>query len=351
MSTALKSAPPPSRLAYLDGLRVLAILLVVIVHATAPLLVNPQWLGQPLWYLCLLQNPINRAGVPLFFMISGYLFLRTPTVSAPMPFYRRRLPRLLLPLVFWNGVYLLVQTPPPSLSSGLFDYFRTLFTGGSCYHMWFLYAILGIYLLVPVLEVLARYGSRAHMMSLLAVAAFPSSILPLINSFLPFEASVYLPMVEGLLGYFILGFLLGTTEFSRRARIGIYLAGMAGYCMDLWVDLTTATPQSIPLPSQSGYRISHYFVAAALFVGMRTLFQKCPQAEQHAAAPLAHLSRLSFGVFWIHPLLLKVIDRLLETGLIAGPVPALLIQITVTVLLSFLLAAVLARFSLSRLLL
>ena len=215
--------------------------------------------------------------------------------------------------------------------------------------MWFVYAILGIYLLVPALEVLARYGSRAHMVSLLAVAVFPSSILPLANSFLPFEASVYLPMVEGLLGYFILGFLLGTAELPGRARIGIYLAGMAGYCMDLWADLTTATPQSIPLPSQSGYRISHYFVAAALFVGVRALLQKYPQAEQRAAAPLAHLSRLSFGVFWVHPLLLKVIDRLLETCRIAGP--CLIGSIALTVLLSFLLSAVFARLPLSRLLL
>lgn len=349
MSIALSSGLSPSRLVFLDGLRVLAILLVVILHATAPLLTNPQWLGQPLWYLCLLQNPINRAGVPLFLMISGFLFLRTPTVSAPLSFYRRRLPRLLLSLVVWNGVYLLVQTPPSSLSSGFFDYFRTLFTGGSCYHMWFLYAILGIYLLVPVLKALSRYGSRAHMVSLLAVAVFPSSILPLANSLLPFEAAVYLPMVEGLLGYFILGFLLGTSKLSRRAQIGVYLGGMAGYCIDLWADLTTATLQSIPLPSQSGYRISHYFVAAALFVGMRTLFQKRPQIEQYAAAPLAHLSRLSFGVFRVHPLLLKITGRLLETGLIAGP--ALLVQLTVTVLLSYLLAAVSARLPLARLLL
>ena len=91
------------------------------------------------------------------------------------------------------------------------------------------------------------------------------------------------------------------------------------------------------------------FVAAALFVGMRTLFQKHPQIEQYAAAPLAHLSRLSFGVFWVHPLLLKMTDRLLETGLIAGP--ALLVQLTVTVLLSYLLAAVSARLPLARLLL
>ena len=89
-------------------------------------------------------------------------------------------------------------------------------------------------------------------MILLAVAVFPTSILPLINCVLPFQAVVYTPMAEGLLGYFILGFLLGTTEVPRPARMAVYLAGGAGYFMDLVTDLATSTAQSIPLPSQSG---------------------------------------------------------------------------------------------------
>lgn len=186
-------------------------------------------------------------------------------------------------------------------------------------------------------------------MILLAVAVFPTSILPLINCVLPFQAVVYTPMAEGLLGYFILGFLLGTTEVPRPARMAVYLAGGAGYFMDLVTDLATSTAQSIPLPSQSGYRLSHYFVAAALFLWVRTFLQTHPRTEQAVARPLAHLSRLSFGVFWVHILLLEFIARLLGTGWTT--VPYLCAQISLTVLLSFLLMGVISRLPFAKLLL
>lgn len=346
MNLSPRSAP---RLVFLDALRVLAILLVVTLHATVPVLVDPQRLGQPGWYLCLLQNPINRAGVPLFFMISGFLLLQDPAIHLPLSFYRRRLPRLLLPLAVWNGIYLLLRTRPDSFRSGLLDYFRTLLTNGSCYHMWFIYTILGIYLVAPVLGFLAQHGGRIYLMILLAVAIFPTSILPLINCVLPFQAVIYTPMAEGLLGYFILGYLLGTTEVSRLARMAVYLSGGAGYCMDLFTDLATSTAQSIPLPSQNGYRLSHYVVAAALFLWVRAFLQAHPRAEQAAARPLEHLSRLSFGVFWVHPLLLALTARLLGTGWTT--LPYLCIQIILTVLLSFFLMGAIARSPFSKLLL
>lgn len=352
MSTIPTSSPSTlaaPRLVFLDALRVLAIVLVVILHAMAPVLVDTKQLGQPGWYLCMLQNPINRAGVPLFFMISGLLLLQDPAIHTPLSFYRRRLPRLLLPLAVWNGIYLLLRTRPDSFRSSFEDYFRTLLTNGSCYHMWFIYTILGIYLVAPVLGFLAQRGGRTYLMILLAAAVFPTSILPLINRVLPFQAVVYTPMAEGLLGYFILGFLLGTTEVPRPARMAVYLAGGAGYCTDLFTDLATSTAQSIPIPSQNVYRLSHYFVAAALFLWVRSFLQKHPRARLAAAGPLERLSRLSFGVFWVHILLLEFIARLLDTGWTT--VSYLCAQISLTVLLSFLLMGTISRLPFSKLLL
>ena len=215
--------------------------------------------------------------------------------------------------------------------------------------MWFIYTILGIYLVAPVFGFLAQRGGRTYLMILLAAAVFPTSILPLINRVLPFQAVVYTPMAEGLLGYFILGFLLGTTEVPRPARMAVYLAGGAGYCTDLFTDLATSTAQSIPIPSQNVYRLSHYFVAAALFLWVRSFLQKHPRARLAAAGPLEHLSRLSFGVFWVHILLLEFIARLLDTGWTT--VPYLCAQISLTVLLSFLLMGTISRLPFSKLLL
>ena len=92
------------RITYLDCLRCIAILFVIVLHAMSPILSNPVYYGISSWYLCLLQNPLNRTGVPLFFMISGYLILRSPDTLIPSTFYRRHLLRLALPLCAWNQI-------------------------------------------------------------------------------------------------------------------------------------------------------------------------------------------------------------------------------------------------------
>ena len=130
-------------------------------------------------------------------MISGFLLLQDPAIRTSLSFYRRRLPRLLLPLAVWNRIYLLFQTPPVSFRSGPLVYFHTLLTTGSCYHMWFLYTILGIYLVAPVLGTLTQRGGRIYLMIVLAVAVFPTSSLPLVNHALPFQTIVYTPMAGG----------------------------------------------------------------------------------------------------------------------------------------------------------
>ena len=93
------------RYPYLDLLRCLAIFFVVVLHVMTPVLTNQGLYGSTSWYVCLFQNSLNRAGVPLFLMISGYLMLRDARTLAVGRFYKKRLPRLLLPLAVWNGIY------------------------------------------------------------------------------------------------------------------------------------------------------------------------------------------------------------------------------------------------------
>ena len=67
-----------ARIVYFDLLRCLAILLVIVLHSVANIIVNPAFYQLPSWYLCMTVDPFDRVAVPLFFMISGALFLSTP---------------------------------------------------------------------------------------------------------------------------------------------------------------------------------------------------------------------------------------------------------------------------------
>lgn len=104
------------RIPYLDFLRCLAIFFVIVLHSIAPTLVNPGFYSCATWYLCMLADPFDRTGVPLFFMISGYLLLSRSGTEQVWKFYRHNIPKLVIPLakasnlvfgVYWVHVLIL----------------------------------------------------------------------------------------------------------------------------------------------------------------------------------------------------------------------------------------------------
>ena len=201
---------PPRRMAELDLLRCLAILMVVTLHAAAPLLSDPSLLGTPAWYFCLLLDPFSRTGVPLFFMLSGFLLLRDSRTLQVGPFYRRRLPRLVVPLVLWNLIYALADSWGTHRPFSLLEYLGSLLDRGCYYHIWFIYLLLGLYLLAPFLKRIVDHASGREVLVLIGIILLPTTLLPLLDGVSPIPVRPIPIMLEGLTGYFLLGWLLGS---------------------------------------------------------------------------------------------------------------------------------------------
>lgn len=210
---------------YLDLARCTAILLVIGLHVIAPHITTPAYYGTRMWLAWVVSNEAFRAGVPLFFMISGYLMLSAPAAGTAFDFYKKRLPRLLLPLVCWNVVYTCWNASLEGRPPALRELLDNLINNGSAYHMWFIYTLLGIYLLTPFLQRIVRGSSRGELLVLLAIVMFPGALRTIINTFLPVSVYLFEPLMEGYVGYFLLGYLLGTRQFSGRQRAVFYLLG------------------------------------------------------------------------------------------------------------------------------
>lgn len=332
------------RLRYLDLLRCWAICMVIVLHAMTSVLTNTQLYGTRTWLLCMLQNPFNRTGVPLFFMISGYLMLRDERTLDIAGFYKKHLPRIAVPLLVWNLIYLL----PSVLSGGEglvqlpARYFTTLINNGSSYHFWFVYTLLGIYLITPFLKRIVDGCTTAQLAVLLAIVVFPGAIRPFLNR--TFSIYIYLfdPLMESYLGYFLLGYLLGSRTLNLRGRIAVYVGGVAGYALGVWGNISTASAEGIPMPYNGGYNLNHYLLAAALFVFFRALFQRMDEAGHSGGGKvLAIFSDAVFGVYWVHVLLLNWTSKVF--GAVLTLAQLLCVQVLLTVLVAFTVMAVISR--------
>ena len=94
-----------------DLIRVLAIALVILLHAAAFPYVIPQDVTPTVmwdWWTVNIYDALGRVSVPLFAMLSGALLLDPVKVEEPLRvFFKKRFNRIGLPIIFWSVAFLL----------------------------------------------------------------------------------------------------------------------------------------------------------------------------------------------------------------------------------------------------
>jgi len=254
------------RLLYIDILKVSAILFVILLHSMNEVISNAFFFNTKTWWMCIVLNEFARAGVPLFFMISGYTLLNNPGTLNFAAFYKKRFTRVLIPFLTWDVIYFVYN----SLNSGgRIDvplFFSELFVTGSSYHFWFVYTLIGMYLLMPFLKRIVDNCSFKQLLWFLVIITFTGTIRPFFNTVTPFYIFLFNPLVEGYAGYAILGYILGKFSLSNRVRALIYAAGVAGALTGIIGNRLFSSYEQVNLYFNGGYMINHLLFSAAIFV-------------------------------------------------------------------------------------
>lgn len=150
---------------WLDYLRVTACFLVMIVHGTEPFYLGgdgAQILTATDAFWVALAEAVARFCVPIFLLASSYL--QFPLHYSTGEFLRRRAVRILIPLAVWTLVYALVWGEPVKNLQGLLLNFN--YAAG---HLWFVYMLVGVYLIMPMLSPWAQKVSRKELSIYLAI--------------------------------------------------------------------------------------------------------------------------------------------------------------------------------------
>lgn len=133
------------RLPFLDGLRVLGVFAVIVVHVA-----STGWASIPVdgfrWQTLNAFAGAARFATPLLVMISGYLFLDPGRPVTPRSILSQRIPRIAVAFAFWSLVYAVMRVATePATPEEVGDVLLTHFLTGH-YHLWFLGVIAGLYL-------------------------------------------------------------------------------------------------------------------------------------------------------------------------------------------------------------
>ena len=160
-------------------MRVAACLMVMVVHCVEPfylggegaLILSP---ADAFW--ASLFDSLVRSCVPLFIIASSYL--QFPLGHSTGEFVRRRAVRVLVPFALWTVVYALVWGEPVQNFRDLLFNFN--YTAG---HLWFVYMLVGVYMLMPLLSPWAERVGKRELQVYLAICCF-TTLIPLLRDWL-----------------------------------------------------------------------------------------------------------------------------------------------------------------------
>ena len=165
------------RVPYLDILRVLACLLVILIHT--PIRQYDTYYNTPS-VSSAIYTVLVAVNCNLFFMITGALLL--PVAMSGKRFIKRRLRVVLPPLVIWTLIYLLEHIflmhnfTPKLLTSILFHPVEGL--------LWYIYVLVVIYITLPLVsKCIAAVGKRGVELLL---------VLWILSSFIPYQHGVFI---------------------------------------------------------------------------------------------------------------------------------------------------------------
>jgi len=299
---------PDPRSARFDVLRVGACLAVVLLHLSATIVMDREFIWSAGWYVSVMADAATRWCVVGFIMLSGALLLAPEKHARPNEFRTKRLNRLLPALIVWSAIYFAWRAFfwKQPLTPGLIAH--DLLAGRPYIHLYFLFLIAGLYLITPLLAAIVSRLSPAELRQAIVIIG----LLAMAANLFDFLASSAFTMFVPYLAYYLAGWYCVHVMDSRPRRYGLIIGGT----------IAVMTVTSIYLVSARGLddRWSFYPfedfspTGIALAIAVFTFILRGPISP--LIETLAQrLAPWTLGVYLAHPLVVELLRHVYHTRL------------------------------------
>jgi surface polysaccharide O-acyltransferase-like enzyme len=301
-TTSLKKNEP-----WIDNARALATVSVILLHVASDLLYTIKTDGVTTeWWTGNILDGSVRFAVPLFFMISGALLLRNDYEI--LKFLKKRFFRLIPPLLFWSLVYLFYDNLIYEVTVESTSEFLHLMRLGllekpfSQYHLWFVYDLIGLYLIVPIIAKWIKYSTSKEVLYFVIIWGIT------IIAYNPYLQE-YVPEIEFLyftryLGYMVLGYYL-TTIKSKNHFLAIMLILIGAFST-----IYGTYYESNAINKYSGIYYDYLSINIVVFaVGVFLLVKNTTINNRIINKIIKFISDHSFGIYLAHALVLVIFER------------------------------------------
>lgn len=263
---------------------------------------------------------VNLWAVPLFLMVTGALLLDPAHEVTTGKIFKKYIGRVGSALLIFGVVFILLDMAMgdlPVTGAGFGRGLVNLLTGHSWSHMWYLYLLIGLYLLLPFFREIAAGSSAVEMRYLLVLLLAFESLLPIlgiwgIETDYRFSAATIYPF------YLFLGYAVK----SGQVKAPKWCAG---------VTLVMAVAALVFVTIWGSDAVVGYFASynSILVVAMAwSIFELLSHGGTPAAnapktafgrAALKSFDACSFGIYLIQMIFIKLLVRVWQLNPFASP--------------------------------
>jgi surface polysaccharide O-acyltransferase-like enzyme len=321
--------PGEGHVLYADGMRVVAIIAVVVLHRSAIDVLQYGQIPSDQWWIANVIDSACRWVVPVFIMLSGCLNLSRTQQGDTLPFLIKRFKRVGIPLLFWAPIYFACHVVFEGRGPSLEFIVSSLADGLIINHLYFIFILLMLYLMTPLFDqLILRSGKTAVL--IIAFLIFIPAASGMFSHTIPVNAAtLFIPYIP----YYLIGFLLRPYVPEKQ----IWISAILLYLMTSAVIAIQTGNLTVQYGIDDSRALAYYenvhpavaVQAVCAWLILSRLFSM-PISEKFSRA-LNFSGRASFGVYLTHILFLGLIhfyagsifDRNIAWGIFSDTVLAL----------------------------
>ena len=284
----------------IDLLRVMASIAVVFIHvSTAPVGSASVAVSGEILKNMELIHILMQWSVPVFFMITGFCMMQKESCKYSYCFSKvlKYIGTLLTVGLFYallEGVF----TEKTINLRIIVNAFKSVISGYTWDHMWFVYTIIGIYLVIPIIHCFMKQESKNTIILTTLLLVF-SILIPEINKYFPI--GVELPF-DGYLVYVCFGGMVAKCRIDNKWKYLSFIAIVISIVY-LWVNV--------------GNQLFVFKHPIVCFMAMG-IFLLISQADFKSNKIIMEIARCSWGIYLIHPFFMNIALKVLKIELLSG---------------------------------
>lgn len=286
----------------IDLLRILSTVAVVLIHVvTAPVANSSAVIDSAVATNLNLIHTMMKWSVPVFFMITGYCLQKKKEVTYEYCF--SHVVKYISVLFTIGLAYSLMEEvfiAKTISSSVLVHSILNVISGNLWDHMWFIYSIIGIYIVMPVIHLFIAKDDKSAVTLTVLLFVF-NILLPTFEKY--FSVGVNLPF-GGYLFYVCFGSTIAKLKINPRFSFFMHLFGVLSV---IWIFLGIAN-------CKFGY--NHLTICAMAI----SIFLTVSQMGIKSNKLISCISKCTWGIYLVHPFYINIAIKVLKMDVLSSNV-------------------------------